>query len=150
MLHADRRRLLLRTPGFVQLGTCICSTCCDQSFSRTYRYFSGQCSSNLPRYFLDFAVLSQFLEVRTAILFFRSAKENPTNLVDDLDFFSSFQVLANSVQRFREEIENVSDNQEAMSTILFFDRPKNRTLVEDLKVFIPVMFGLFPFSNFLE
>ena len=36
-------------------GTCICSTWWDQSFSRTCRYFSGLCSSNIPRYFLDFA-----------------------------------------------------------------------------------------------
>ena len=36
-------------------GNCICSTCWDQSFSRTCRYFSGLCSSNIPRYFLDFA-----------------------------------------------------------------------------------------------
>ena len=35
-------------------GTCICSTCWDQSFFRTC-YFSGLCSSNIPRYFLDFA-----------------------------------------------------------------------------------------------
>ena len=35
-------------------GTCICSTCWDQSFFRTCRYFSGLCSSNIPRYFLDF------------------------------------------------------------------------------------------------
>ena len=37
-------------------GTCICSTCWDQSFSRTCRYFYGICSSNIPRYFLDFAL----------------------------------------------------------------------------------------------
>ena len=36
-------------------GTCICSTCWDQSFFRTCRYFSGLCSSNISRYFLDFA-----------------------------------------------------------------------------------------------
>ena len=35
-------------------GTCICSTCWDQSFFRTCRYFSGLCSSNILRYFLDF------------------------------------------------------------------------------------------------
>ena len=35
-------------------GTCICFTCWDQSFFRTC-YFSGLCSSNIPRYFLDFA-----------------------------------------------------------------------------------------------
>ena len=53
--HADRGRLLLRTPGPVPFGACICSTCWDQSFFRTCRYFSGLCSSNIPRYFLDFA-----------------------------------------------------------------------------------------------
>ena len=37
--------------------TCICSTCWDQSFFRTCRYFYGLCSSNIPRYFLDFALL---------------------------------------------------------------------------------------------
>ena len=36
-------------------GTCICSTCWDQSFFRTCCYFSGLCSSNFPVYFLDFA-----------------------------------------------------------------------------------------------
>ena len=36
-------------------GTCICSTCWDQSFSRSCRYFYELCSSNIPRYFLDFA-----------------------------------------------------------------------------------------------
>ena len=36
-------------------GTYICSTCWDQSFFRTCRYFSGICSSNIPRYFLGFA-----------------------------------------------------------------------------------------------
>ena len=38
------------------LWTCICFTCWDQSFFRTFRYFSGLCSSNTPRYFLDFAL----------------------------------------------------------------------------------------------
>ena len=37
--------------------TCICSTCWDQSFFRTCRYFSGICSSNIPGYFLDFALI---------------------------------------------------------------------------------------------
>ena len=40
-------------------GTCICSTCWDQSFFRTCRYFSGLCSSNIPRYFLDFALMTE-------------------------------------------------------------------------------------------
>ena len=38
-------------------GTCMCSTSWDQSFFRTCRYFSGLCSSNIPRYFLDFALI---------------------------------------------------------------------------------------------
>ena len=37
-------------------GTCIYSTCWDQSFFRTCRYFSGLCSSDIPWYFLDFAL----------------------------------------------------------------------------------------------
>ena len=53
--HADRGRLLLRTPGPVPFATCICSTCWNQFFSRTCHYFSGLCYSNIPRYFLDFA-----------------------------------------------------------------------------------------------
>ena len=36
-------------------GICICSTCWDKSFFRTCRYFYGLCSSNIPRYFFDFA-----------------------------------------------------------------------------------------------
>ena len=40
-------------------GTCICSTCWDQSFSRTCRYFFGYCTSNIPRYFLDLALCNQ-------------------------------------------------------------------------------------------
>ena len=43
-------------------GTCICSTCWDQSFSRTCRYFYGLCSSNIPRYFLDFALYNKPLQ----------------------------------------------------------------------------------------
>ena len=39
-------------------GTCICSTCRDNSFFRICCYFSGLCSSNIPRYFLDSAFLS--------------------------------------------------------------------------------------------
>ena len=33
------RQVLLRTPSPVPLRTCICSTCWDQPFSRTCRYF---------------------------------------------------------------------------------------------------------------
>ena len=36
-------------------GTCICSTCRDNSFFRICCYFSGLCSSNIPWYFLDSA-----------------------------------------------------------------------------------------------
>ena len=39
-------------------GTCMCSTCWDQSFFRTCRYFSRLCSSNIPRYFLDFSLMT--------------------------------------------------------------------------------------------
>ena len=44
-------------------GTCICSTCWDQSFFRTCRCFSRLCSSNIPRYFLDFACLDMLFYV---------------------------------------------------------------------------------------
>ena len=47
-------RLILWTSGPVEFGTCICSTCWEQSFSRTCRFFR-LCASNIPRYFLDFA-----------------------------------------------------------------------------------------------
>ena len=50
MWHANRGRLLLRTPGPIPYMTW------DQFFSRTCRYFSGLCYSNIPRYFLDFAL----------------------------------------------------------------------------------------------
>ena len=43
--------------------TCICSTCWNQSFSWTCRYFCGLCSSNIPRYFLNFAPYLNFLEI---------------------------------------------------------------------------------------
>ena len=71
--------LLLRTTGPIQFGTCMCSTCWDKSFSRICRYFSRLCSSNIPRYFLDFAVyfcnndmhfhrfLSQFIRLPSSI-----------------------------------------------------------------------------------
>ena len=45
-------------------GTCICSTFCDQSFSRTCRYFSWLCTSNIPRYFLDFALYATYRCIR--------------------------------------------------------------------------------------
>ena len=47
-------------------GTCICSTCWDQSFFRICRYFYGLCSSNIPRYFLDLALYLN----GTALVFF--------------------------------------------------------------------------------
>ena len=50
-------------------GTCICSTCWDQSFFRTCRYFYGLCSSNIPRYFLDFASLQWLKAVPRERLF---------------------------------------------------------------------------------
>ena len=37
--HADRGRLLLRTPGPVPLRTCICSTCWDQRRPVSIRHF---------------------------------------------------------------------------------------------------------------
>ena len=49
-------RFLLRTPGPILFGTCISSTCLDQSFFRTYIFF-GLFTSNIPRYFLDFTLL---------------------------------------------------------------------------------------------
>ena len=53
--------------------TCICSTCWDQSFFRTCRYFYGLCSSNIPRYFLDFASLKcSYHCVSTSPTFVRS------------------------------------------------------------------------------
>ena len=42
-------------------GTCICSTCWDQSVFRTCRYLSGLCSSNIPRHFLDFAYFQHLM-----------------------------------------------------------------------------------------
>ena len=58
MWHADGGRLLIRTPGPVPFGTCICLNCCDQSYSQTYRDFFRLCTPNIPRYFLDFAGLA--------------------------------------------------------------------------------------------
>ena len=55
------------------IGTCICSTFWDQSFSRTCRYFSGQCSSNIPRYFLDFTLyFTVFTLNGSASIFYKS------------------------------------------------------------------------------
>ena len=52
--HADRGRLLLRTPGPVPLGLAYVLLVETNPF-RTCRYFTGLCSSNIPWYFLDFA-----------------------------------------------------------------------------------------------
>ena len=52
--HAERGRLLLRTPGPVPLGLAYVLLVETYPF-RTCRYFTGLCSSNIPRYFLDFA-----------------------------------------------------------------------------------------------
>ena len=38
--HADRGRLLLRTPGPVPFGTCICSTCWDQRHPISIRHYT--------------------------------------------------------------------------------------------------------------
>ena len=53
---SDRGRLLLRTPGPVPLGLAYVLLVETNPFLRTCRYFSGLCSSNIPRYFLDFAL----------------------------------------------------------------------------------------------
>ena len=62
-------------------GTCICSTCWDQSFSELVVIFSGLCSSNISRYFLDFAFLS------TAVLqyFWRSCLMCLNNFLRRMD-----------------------------------------------------------------
>ena len=39
--HADRGRLLLRTPGPVPFGTCICSTCWDQRQPIPIRHYTS-------------------------------------------------------------------------------------------------------------
>ena len=55
MWHADRGRLLLRTPGPVPLGLAYVLLVETNPFPNL-RYFFGLCSSNIPRYFLDFAL----------------------------------------------------------------------------------------------
>ena len=52
--HADRGHLLLRTPGPVPLGLAYVLRVETNPFPNL-RYFTGLCSSNIPRYFLDFA-----------------------------------------------------------------------------------------------
>ena len=54
--HADRGRLLLRTPGPVRLGLANVLLVETNPFFRSCRYFSGLCSSNTPRYFLEYAI----------------------------------------------------------------------------------------------
>ena len=39
--HANRGRLLLRTPGPVPFGTCICSTCWDQRHPISIRHYTS-------------------------------------------------------------------------------------------------------------
>ena len=56
MWHADRGRLLLRIPGPVPLGLAYVLLVGNNPFYRTCRYFYRLCSSNIPRYFLDFAL----------------------------------------------------------------------------------------------
>ena len=41
MWHADRGRLLIRTPGPVPFGTCICSTCWDQRLPISIRHYTS-------------------------------------------------------------------------------------------------------------
>ena len=56
--HGDRGRLLLRTPGPVPLDLHMFYLLRPILF-RTCPYFTGLCSSNIPRYFLDFAFNSE-------------------------------------------------------------------------------------------
>ena len=66
MCYEDRTRPLLQTRGPVHLWTCICSTCWDQSFSKTC-YFSRLSNSNISKYFLNFATCRFFCDpVHTA------------------------------------------------------------------------------------
>ena len=59
--------------------TCICSTCWDQSFFRSCRYFSGLCSSNIHRYFLDFAFV--ILQRQQNIIYFTVKKYNNVSTI---------------------------------------------------------------------
>ena len=54
--HADRGRLLLRTPGPVLLGLAYAVLVEYNHFSELVVIFSGLCSSNIPRHFLDLAL----------------------------------------------------------------------------------------------
>ena len=68
-------------------GTCICSTCWDQSFLWTCRYFSGLCSSNIPRYFHDLAF--SFCQLDIAELEVKCKKDVlGKGLEHDLAFFT--------------------------------------------------------------
>ena len=53
--HADRGRLLLRTPGPVPLGLAFVLLVDTNPFSKLVVILSGLCYLNIPRYFLDFA-----------------------------------------------------------------------------------------------
>ena len=49
---------------------------------------------------------------------------------------------------FGEECENVSDNQRPGRPSYFSDQPKNKNIVEDVEIFIPVKFRWIPFRSF--
>ena len=53
--HVDRGRVLLRTPSPVPMGLAYVLLVQTNPFQNLSLFFSGLCSSNIPRYFLDFA-----------------------------------------------------------------------------------------------
>ena len=63
--HADRGRLLLRTPGPIPLGLAYVLHVETNLFLNLSLFFSRLCSSKIPRYFLDFA---SYMYIRLQLL----------------------------------------------------------------------------------
>ena len=101
--HADRGRSLLRTPSPVLWDLHIFYLLRPILF-RTCRYFTGLCSSNIPRYFLDFALYS-FCGIHTFIVSSYFTQTPLMNITDDgkkmtLIFSNLFHVCASRFARF--------------------------------------------------
>ena len=95
--HVDRGRLLLWTPCPVPLGLAYVLPI----LFRTCRYFTWLCSSNIPRYFLDFASDKEttFLDLNIKVI----GSDIHTSVYDKRDDFGfsivNFPCLSDGVPR---------------------------------------------------
>ena len=86
-------------------------------------------------------------QARASILFFRSARKNPTHLVEDVEILIPLK-LSQISSAFSEEKSKMSQTIRGQGALHVFPiSPKNTYLVEDFTIFLPIKFYWIPFRG---